>query len=162
MNGSTENTASDAPEKGGGGDRLINLGTARRMLPLVCRIVEDVLDCQRRLAQLRPEQDGLDRHKRTLAWEQRSRRYALREEIADLEQKHQQSLTELSLLGVALLGPDDGRVGFPTLVNNRQAFFSWRPGEETIGHWHFQGETARRTIPAAWLKAADINLVQKG
>ena len=161
MNGSTENTAHDAPEKRGAGDRLINLGTARRMLPLVRRIVEDVLACQRLLAQLRAEQERLDRQKRTLAWAQRSRRYALREEITEREYTHQQSLAELSLLGVALLGPDDGRVGFPTLVNNRQAFFSWLPGEENVAHWHFNGESTRRTIPAAWLKAADLNLVQK-
>jgi hypothetical protein len=161
MNGSTENAAHDVPEQRGSNDRLINLGTARRMLPLVQRIVEDVLACQHGLAVLRPEQDGLDRSRRTLSWPKRARRYALREEIGELEQKHQQSLTELSALGVLLLSPDEGRIGFPTLVNNRQAFFSWQPGEEGVHHWHFEGETIRRTVPQAWLKAADINLLKK-
>ena len=161
MNGSTENAAYDAPEKRSSGDRLINLGTARRMLPLVRRIVEDVLACQQRLAVLRPEQDGLDRARRTLGWPQRARRYALREEISELELKHQQNLAELSFLGIVLLVPEEGRVGFPTLVNNRHAFFSWLPGEECVQHWHFDGEDVRRTIPQAWSKAADINLLKK-
>jgi hypothetical protein len=162
MNGSTENTAYDASEKPSGSDRLINLGTARRMLPLVRRIVEDVLRSQRRLATLQPEQARLDREKRTLAWPARARRYQLREEIAILEQERLQALIELGGLGVALLDLDEGRVGFPTLVNNRHAYFSWRPGEETLNHWHFDGECNRRPIPAAWAKAADINLLKKG
>jgi hypothetical protein len=161
MNGSTENTANESRQKKGSSDRLINLGTARRMLPLVQQIVGDVLECQRLLAERLPEQDRLDRQRRTLNWPQRSRRYALHEEVAGLEQKQQQSLTELTALGVVLLGEFDGRVGFPTLVNNRQAFFSWKPGEDSVVHWHFEGETTRRSIPPAWLKAAEINLLKK-
>jgi hypothetical protein len=161
MNGSTENTANEARAKRGSGDRLINLGTARRMLPLVQQIVADVLECQRRLAGLLPEQDRLDRQKRTLDWVQRSRRYALHEEVAALEQKHQQSLAELTTLGVVLVGRREGLVGFPTLVNNRQAYFSWQPGEDTVHHWHFEGEASRRPIPPAWLKSAEINLLKK-
>jgi hypothetical protein len=160
MNGSTENTAYDASEKPSG-DRLINLGTARRMLPLVRRIVEDIQTGQRLLAALVPEQTRLDREKRTLAWPARARRYQLREEIAFLEQQRQLALAELSALGVALLDLDEGRIGFPTLVNSRHAYFSWRPGEEFLSHWHFDGESARRPIPAAWAKSAEIDLLKK-
>ena len=64
------------------------------------------------------------------------------------------ALAELQELGVELLDPAVGRVGFPTVVNDRPAFFSWRLGEEVLEHWHFVGETIRRAIPTAW--TADV------
>ena len=43
------------------------------------------------------------------------------------EQNAVQARTELEALGLALIDPDLCQVGFPTMVNNRKAFFSWRP-----------------------------------
>jgi hypothetical protein len=160
MNGSTENRAQDASEKPGR-RAVMNLATARGMLPLVQRVVSDVLLYQRQLAQLRPEQERLDRQRRTLVWPQRCRRYQIREEVADAERGLQEALAELAGLAVALLDPMIGRVGFPTLVDNRQAFFSWQPGEETLTYWHFPEDTTLRLIPAHWAKAANIRLTAK-
>jgi hypothetical protein len=53
---------------------------------------------------------------------------------------------------VALFDDLRGQVGFPTQVNGRRAYFSWRLGEEEVKSWHFAGESARRTIPASWLE----------
>src|SRR5687768_17124472 len=117
MSGSTGNTAHSASEKPGAADRLINLGTARRMLPLVGRVVNDLLQGERRLDLLRPEQDRLDRLRRTLAWPERSRRYQLREEIAAVEHQVQEARAELTGLGVTVIDAAAGQVGFPTVVN---------------------------------------------
>src|SRR2546422_4983525 len=133
MNGSTGNM-SGAPEKRG--EIVLSLSTVQRMLPLVQRIVDDILQNQKALERLSPEQDRLDRQRRSLAWPQRQRRYQLREELSGAEHGLQEAFTELQGLGVALLNPDEGRVGFPTRVNDRPAFFSWRPGEE-LRFWHF-------------------------
>jgi hypothetical protein len=134
---------------------VFTLAMARRMLPLVQRIVADLVHGQQRLAELQPEQDRLDRQRRHLAWPERSRRYQLREEIAGIEQHQQEALVELEgLLGVALMDAGEGRIGFPTVVNDRPAFFSWRFGEQALEHWHFVGESVRRTIPTAWM--ADV------
>jgi hypothetical protein len=73
MNGSRENMASGAPEKPGRRGRVISLPTARRMLPLVRRIVGDVLGCRASLGRMHPEQNQLDRNKRSLSWPQRRR-----------------------------------------------------------------------------------------
>lgn len=161
MNGSTENRAQDASEKPGRPPVALNLATARRMLPLVQRIVTDVLFYQRRLAELRPEQEHLDRQRRTLAWPERCRRYQVREEVADAEQSLNAALAELTALAVALLDPVAGRVGFPTIVDNRQAFFSWQLGEEGLKHWHFPEDTILRLIPPSWVKAANLRLTAK-
>src|SRR5262249_17359897 len=130
MNGSTENTARNLSDNPSPGDRLINLGTARRMVPLVRRIVRDILESQHLLSRLRPEQEVLDTKRRPRAWPERSRRYQPREEIAALEQHLQHALGELTSLRVSLLDLEEGRIGFPPLVNNRHAYFSWRVGEE--------------------------------
>src|SRR5262249_2401077 len=121
-----------------------------RMLPLVQRVVEDILTDRKTLNRLQPEQERLDRHRRDLVWLERRRRYQIHEEVAAAERHLHAALEELGMLGVALLEPDTGRVGFPTRVNDGQASFSWPPGETTLGWWHFAEETAGRPIPSAW------------
>jgi len=150
MNGSTGNTASGVPEQGG--EIILSLSTVQRMLPLVQRIVDDILLHRKTLVRLGPEQDRLQRQRRTLPWPERQRRYQLCEEVAGAERGVQEALLELQELGVALLDPEIGRVGFPTRVNDRPAYFSWHPGDESLQHWHFAEDTVFRQIPPSWMK----------
>src|SRR5262249_1446517 len=150
MNGSTGNMASGAPEQGG--EIILSLSTVQRMLPLVQRIVEDILRLQKVVNALQPEQERLHRQRRTLSWPERQRRYQLQEEAADSERGLQDAFQELQELGVALLDPETGRVGFPTRVNDRPAFFSWRLNEDGLHHWHFADDGVLRPIPPAWMK----------
>jgi hypothetical protein len=160
MSGPTGDTASSASEKPEGKNAAFSLVVARRMLPLVRRVVSDFLQAGQALARLHPEKDHLDRQRRTLAWPGRARRYQLREEIDALEQRRQDALIELeALLGVTLLDADVGRIGFPTTINDRRAFFSWQPGDESLAYWHFAGESTRRLIPSGWTAAADVRPV---
>lgn len=131
---------------------VLSLKTVQKMLPLVQRILDDLLVRRRRLEKLSPEQQNLDRYKNDLSWPERQRRYSLQEEAAGHQREIDSDLEELSSLGVVLLDPADGRVGFPTRVNDRAAFFSWRPGEDGLHSWHFAEETACRPIPQSWLK----------
>ncbi|MBL8799618.1 MAG: DUF2203 family protein [Planctomycetia bacterium] len=158
MSGFTEHQASDAGETAERRPVVLNLRTARRMLPLVRRIVDDIMLQQRSLSILGPEQDRLDRHRRDLSWPERQRRYQVHEEFAAAQHYLQDALAELEVLGVALVEPDDGRVGLPTVVNGRLAFFSWQQGETTLQYWHFPGESQRRAIPANWNEVADVQL----
>jgi hypothetical protein len=149
--------ASGAPDKPRR-DKVFNLPTAQRMLPLVRQIIADVMTQQHNLDRLQPEQDRLDRHRRDLAWPERRRRYQVREEVAVAEQAMECAVAELTELGVALLDSETGRVGFPTVVNGQQAYFSWREGEERISTWHFVEESKCRPIPPGWSKIGDISL----
>jgi hypothetical protein len=148
-----ENAASDASGKSGRREVFFELPTCRRMLPLVRRIVQEIRETQTRLGRMRPEREGLDRDRRELSWPERSRRYQLQEEIAAAERQLGQVLAELEQLGVVLVDTKAGWVGFPTIVNGRGAYFSWRPGEEEVRYWHFAGESVRRLIPRSWLHA---------
>ena len=154
MNGSTENRTSGSFERGN--ESILTWVAANRMLPLVRHIVDDLLSCHRRLNQLLPEKDRLDRQRRSLAWPERSRRYSLQEQIALEENNAEQARGELESLGLALVDLDLCLIGFPTMVNNRKAYFSWRPNEETISYWHFADDTDRRLIPSSWTRTTEL------
>jgi hypothetical protein len=153
MSGSNETRASEAFEKRGSHDRVLTWAAANRMIPLIRRVVADLIDCQQRLALMHPEKDRLDRHRNDLSWPERSRRYQLDEEIATGERTLRSAFTELDGLGVAVLDVETGRVGFPTMVNKRRAYFSWLPGEETLSFWQYADDDERRSIPATWTKS---------
>ena len=161
MNGSKGNAAFDAPEMPEGRDIVLNLNTANRMLPLVQRVVDDILISHKTIDRLQPELDRLDRHKRELVWLERQRRYQVSEEVAAAERKLGEAVEELSELGVALLEASTGRIGFPTLVNDRRAYLSWQPGEARLSSWLFADETTERPIPPSWWKVSEASLSGK-
>ncbi len=127
-----------------------SLSVSLRMLPLVERIVRDITRTAEQLERLRPELDRLNQNRVALPWPARQRRYLIQEEMDRSEQDHECALGELAALDVALLDPAQGQVGFPTIVNRRRAYFSWRPGDDGLHFWHFHGERSRRAIPPRW------------
>jgi len=160
MNGSTDNTASGPLEKAGRREVAFSLITVQRMLPLARKVVSDILQAQAQLRRLIPEQARLDRLRRTLAWPDRQRRYEMAEEIAFHEQNLQDAVAELEVLGVTLLDMESGRLGFPTVVNNRQAFFAWQPADEALSYWQFAGDSGLRPIPSSWLVDLEVGAGQ--
>jgi hypothetical protein len=162
MNGYTENRASEASERPGPNDLVLTWGASHAMLPLVGRIVADIVDGHARLDALRPERERLDRQRHSLAWPERSRRYQVQEEIAVVEKELRQANGELEGLGVAVLHGPSGLIGFPTIVNDRRAFFSWRPGEENVVYWNFVGDPVRHDVPESWTKSPPAPRPRRG
>jgi hypothetical protein len=153
MNGFTEPRASGAEERPGAGDVVMTFPASQAMLPLVGRISADIMRMHQRLAALHPEQTRLDRQRRTLDWGGRSRRYSIQEEIVGLERELTEALAELTALNVVLLDGVTGLVGFPTMVNDRRAYFSWRPGEDGLKSWNFADDVQRHPIPEHWTQS---------
>lgn len=122
------------------------------MVPLVERIIRDVIHYHTLLGSLRPELTELDQNRLRLAWPQRARRYQLEEEIRRGEDALKAALSELDHLGVAVLEPASGLVGFPTMVNQRRAYFTWKPGERSLEFWSYAGDRVRRPVPEEWTK----------
>ena len=133
-------------------DVVLSLSTVHKMLPLVRQILSEIQVRHSDLLRLVPEQTRLERQRRDLSWPERQRRYQIQDEITAAERVLQDAKEELAGLGVALLDQETGRVGFPTMVNNRRAYFSWRVNEDGLHSWHFAEESVCRPIPAAWLK----------
>lgn len=161
MNGSKGNAAFNASEMPERRDIVLNLNTANRMLPLVQRVAGDIVANQRIIDKLQPEQDRLDRHKLDLVWLERQRRYQVHEEITVAEKRLRAAIEELCELGLSLEEPQTGRIGFPTMVNDRRAFFCWQPGDDTLRSWHFAEETSCRPIPQSWWKVTEASLSGK-
>jgi len=162
MNSFAGNTASNAAGKPGSGRPVLTLNTSSQMLPLVRRIIKDIVEARANLARLSPELSELNRQRRTLSWPERSRRYLLTEVVATEETHLQQAKTELESLGLSVLDITTNLVGFPTVVNGRAAFFSWLPGEEGLRYWQFEGNPSRHAIPARWWQELSVNLPEKG
>ncbi|MFQ3592092.1 MAG: DUF2203 family protein [Gemmataceae bacterium] len=152
MSGFTENRTPNASDFAGAPARLLTWQAAKAMLPLVGRIADDLLTVTKRLEARRIERACLDdESRRGLSWPQRRRRYLLDEEIEYALNELRQLYQELDLLGVEVLLPENGLVGFPTLVNQRRAYFSWKPGETDLLFWQYAGDLTRREVPADWI-----------
>ena len=125
-------------------DVILDYATAQRMLPLVQRIVEDLVEAQQRLSKLEPESENLDRHRHDLVWAERERRYHIQQELVDTSRSVQAAIDELNKLGLSVVDTLKGRIGFPTRVNGKQAVYSWQPGEDQLQYWNYLGEETRR------------------
>ncbi|MBI2807962.1 MAG: DUF2203 family protein [Planctomycetes bacterium] len=156
MSGSKSYPTSDASEKPERGEVVLSLKTVHKMLPLVQQIAHDILESHQITDRLRPEEDRLDRQRHSLDWPKRKRRYEVKEEIGKAEKELEIALAELRELGLLLLAGAEGTIGFPTLVNNRRAFFSWHPGDKDLQTWRFADEDVDRPIPVSWLKELSL------
>jgi hypothetical protein len=150
MSGFIENRASGASERSGPPDRVLTWQASRAMLPLVARIAEDVMRLHDRLGRMAPEFAALEKNRLVLTWPGRSRRYQLEEDIAAAQAEMRSLLAELEGLGVVVLDSSVGLVGFPTMVNEKRAFFSWQPGEEGLLYWNYADDFTRRPVPDNW------------
>lgn len=145
--------ASQAEKPSSRTEPLFELPTVVKMLPLVRRIASDLLESQSEIHGLRDESCRLERLRRDLPWTERKRRYLVQETLSDVERRLRGYINELENLGVVVIELEAAQLGFPTIVNNKLAFFSWLPTEETVGHWHYdRDESRRRPVPEAWYK----------
>lgn len=158
MPGPKENLTSGASPKKDRRGTPQTLTICRKMLPLVRQIADDLATVQQQLADLKPEADQLNEWRQFLTWAQRSRRYQLLDEQRKLEKRLKETTAELRGLGLAYIDPVAGRIGFPTIVNGKRAFFSWQRGEEGIHFWSFPDEKRRRAIPASWFESEGLNI----
>jgi hypothetical protein len=115
-------------------DKSFTVEQANRTLPLVKRIVEDLVRDHR-------------------LWEEKVREFEIAtagsspehpDVIAELLQVEAQRLAtdiehyiaELNDLGVICKGMDTGLVDFRGQIDGRDVFFCWKLGEPSVGYWH--------------------------
>jgi hypothetical protein len=156
----TPNRATNPAGKPRKKEVVLNLGTAQQMLPLVRSIVADIVNSRQAINRLAPEQERLERHRRDLVWLERQRRYQVNDELAAAERTLNRAVSELSGLGVNLVDDSSGEVDFPTKINGRAAAFTWKPGEDGVRHWHYQGEEQLRPIPEDWDESKPLTAIR--
>jgi hypothetical protein len=115
-------------------DRIFTVEEANRTLPLVGRIVDDLVRDHR-------------------IWEDKVREFELAtvgsspehpDAIAELLQTEAQRLAreiegyiaELNALGVIVKGMDTGLVDFRGQMDGREVYYCWKLGEPSVMYWH--------------------------
>jgi hypothetical protein len=125
--------------------KIFTAGDATKMLPLVRRIVSDLIRLNRKVLNQREQLSGIDNI------EQTSEHAGYEDELTDMRLSLQDAETDLAAckaellaLGVSVHHPIDGSVDFPAVINRRLVQLCWRPGEESVCHWHESSSESQR------------------
>jgi hypothetical protein len=112
--------------------RTFTIEQANRTLPLVRRIVQDIVDQYARWQELVKTLDVLAASPAPDA----VRVDRLQRDIQAAARGIDAFVRELTDLGVEMKGFDVGLVDFPGEMGGRPVYLCWRLGEPEVGHWH--------------------------
>ena len=114
--------------------QLFTVDQANRTLPLVRRIVEDIVRDHRRWQEAIVELDLLVSGVR--ADLPNPRAIALEREIQAVARDIDAFQGELEALGIQLKDRRIGLIDFPSEMDGRQVLLCWRLGESSVQYWH--------------------------
>jgi hypothetical protein len=108
--------------------RRFTLEEANRTLPLISRIVADIV---------RVNDQAMKFHEQLESASNRSKLHgAIEKEIEKLRERMVMLIDELHAVGAELKDPRIGLIDFVGRHQNRDIFLCWKHGEPEIGHWH--------------------------
>lgn len=127
-------------------NKRFTVAEANRAIPLVRRIVIDIVREYARLNELHRECRKYDAEGDSGRTEELRGQYAL---VTDRLSALREELEEI---GCELKDYSVGLVDFPARVDNRDILLCWMLGEERIAHWHESdaGFTGRQPIDNEW------------
>ena len=131
---------------------------SQAMVPLVSSIIRDLMSLTVDLDRQEEELSSMPRLGQ-LDWRSRSKAYTLKEQIDGISQELRNAYLELESLHLTLLNRENGMVGFPTLVNNRRAFFTYSLGDSSILNWCYARDTTLRPVPKSWIRTVAMREV---
>jgi hypothetical protein len=115
--------------------RLFTLAEAERTLPLVRRIVADLMAEYPRWRAAVSRFELLTGGARA-DWGETGELVAARDEVTVAAGRINDYLKELEAIGCVFKGFDAGLVDFYSLREDRPVFLCWKMGEARITHWH--------------------------
>ena len=123
---------------------IFTVEVAQRALPLVRRIVIDIVRQYHMLIDAQKAYQDLLRHGPSDALE------AARDHRQTVTARLTELTDELDLIGCELKDYEIGLVDFPAVIDGREVYLCWKLGEETIDYWHdiLEGAAGRRALPA--------------
>lgn len=126
--------------------KLFTRDEANRTLPLVRRIVQDIVDDYGRW------KESLGRYELEAAHQQPEagetpEAIELRQSVDAIAQRINAYIAELEQIGCVLKGFDDGLVDFRGRLDDRDVWLCWRLGESLVSHWHEIDEGYRNRRP---------------
>ena len=132
-------------------ETLFTVDQANRMLPLVRRIAQDIVDGYARWQRVVGEFEVASA--RSTAGSPDGEAELLQREALRMAADNEGCQRELARLGVDFKGYEMGLVDFPAERDGRAVFLCWRLGEDTVSHWHDRdaGYAGRRPLEMAGL-----------
>jgi hypothetical protein len=127
--------------------RRYTLAEANRALPLVTRIVRDIVNAHERATQLQAKIEELPAAAKDSAYAQ--------DQLDSALDRLQDYVDELGTLGIELKDYETGLIDFPGRHEGRDVFLCWKLGEEKVGHWHEMHAGFAGRQPASKLREAE-------
>jgi hypothetical protein len=115
-------------------DRRFTVDQANRTLPLVRRIVRDIVESHRAWRHLVREFEIATAQSR--ADYPSPRAMELQRDVQRLARDIQGFIAELQELGVEFKGFDLGLVDFPSEMDGRLIYLCWKLDEDAVTYWH--------------------------
>ena len=135
---------SQRTDKSGPAHRVFTAQSAQAALPLVRRVVSDIVETYHVLMGIQDEYQALLRRGPSEELESlRDRRQEYTGRIGELSE-------ELEQIGCNLTDYHHGVVDFPAVLDGREVDLCWRLGESAIAYWHeaFGACSTRAHLPA--------------
>ena len=107
--------------------RRFTLAEANRSLPLVTRIVRDVVNSHERATQLQSKIEESSNAKETLG---------LQQQLDSTLERLQDYVDELGVMSIELKDYETGLIDFPGRHQGRDVYLCWKLGEDKVTHWH--------------------------
>lgn len=128
--------------------RFFTLAEANRTLPLVRRVVEDIMSVYPAWKDLVARYE-LVAAKARPDWGESKEQLDLKADIDAAAGKINGFLKELEQVGCEFKGFDEGLVDFHGRLEAREILWCWKQGEDRISHWHEldAGFAGRQPIP---------------
>ena len=126
--------------------KLFTVDLANRTLPLVSRIVQDIVNGNARWQEAIAELDVVSAEARTELPDPRIA--ALEKRARQLVQEIEGCEAELEKLGIQLKDRRSGLIDFPSELDGRRVLLCWRLGEPSVQFWHDEnaGFAGRRPL----------------
>jgi hypothetical protein len=112
--------------------KTFTIEQANRALPLVRRIVQDIVQEYARWQELVKALDVLA----AASTRGTSEAARLQQQIQESARTIDDYVRELTNLGIEMKGLDVGLVDFPGEIGGRRVYLCWRLGEPAVTHWH--------------------------
>lgn len=128
--------------------KFFTLAEANRTLPLVKRVVADIMSVYPQWKDL-VDRYGLIAAQARPEWGESQAQLDLKGEIDTLATKINGYLAELEQIGCEFKGFAEGLVDFHGRLDEREILWCWKYGEDRIAHWHDleAGFAGRQPLP---------------
>lgn len=116
--------------------RILSLDEANRMIPLLDKIVRDLMSTWDSIIQKRTELEMLEKGPEARDGSRQEQVQELKGDLNRLIDRINGYIREVEELGCFVEEFKRGIVNFPSLYVGRKVFLCWKPGDEQIKYWH--------------------------